>query len=121
MNCPAYLRQRVLTLLLAVSLLSVTGCYHVYQAGGPEGRELGNQPGTEWSSKTGHALAWGIFRPDIPVTNCVLANGDRLGIEEIKVETNVGYVIVSVVTLGFWVPVDVSWRCAKPKVATGTL
>ncbi|MCG8607352.1 Bor family protein, partial [bacterium] len=103
--------------------ISFQSCYtyHVYQIGGTEGREQGNQPATEWQDKTLHALAWGAVRQDIPVDNCQTARGQRFGIEEVKVETNFGYMLISVVTLGIWVPLKVSWRCAKPPVPTGTL
>lgn len=103
--------------------LSTTGCYtlHVYQVGGAGGRESGNQPSTEWKHKTLHAYAWGAIRQDLPVDNCQLVNGQRIGIEEIKIGTNFGYVLASALTLGIWIPLDVSWRCAKPPVSTGTL
>ena len=101
----------------------MTGCYtyHIYQVGGPAGREQGNQPSTEWEHKTLHAFAWGAVRQDLPVDNCQLGDGQRLGIEEVKVDTNLGYLIVSVATLGIWVPLRVGWRCAKPPVPTGIL
>lgn len=111
-----------LALVLACTL-PATGCYtyHVYQTGGPGGRELGNQPGTEWKHQTLHAFAWGLVRQDLPVDNCQLVNGQRTGIEEIKVETNLGYVLISGITFGLWVPLEVSWRCAKPPVAVDIL
>ena len=110
-------RALVLALLLACAL-QLPGCYtyHVYQVGGPDGRELGNQPATEWKHKTLHAFAWGAVRQDLPVDNC-----QRHGIEEIKIDTNLGYVLISGLSLGLWVPLEVSWRCAKPPVPTGTL
>ena len=113
----------VAALVLLVCGLSTSGCYtyHVYQIGGTEGRELGNQPGTEWRHKTLHAFAWGAVRQDLPVDNCRLANGQRLGIDEVKVDTNVAYLLASTVTLGIWVPLKVSWRCAKPPVPTGVI
>jgi hypothetical protein len=111
-----------IVLVLACSIPS-TACYtwHVYQIGGTGGREQGNQPGTEWKHKTLHALAWGAVRQDLPVDNCQLANGQRFGIEEVKVDTNLAYVLASTLTLGIWVPLKVSWRCAKPTVPTGVL
>ncbi len=109
--------------LTLACVLPTTGCYtyHVYQTGGPEGRELGNQPGTEWKHKTLHSFAWGAIRQDLPVENCRLGDGQRTGIEEIKIETNLGYVLISGITFGIWVPVEVSWRCAKPPVAADIL
>jgi hypothetical protein len=82
---------------------------------------MGNQPGTEWSHKTLHAFLWGAVRQDLPINNCQLANGQRVGMEEIKVETNLGYLLVSSFSLGIWVPLDVSWRGGRPPVLTDTL
>jgi hypothetical protein len=111
-----------LALVLACAM-PTTGCYtyHVYQVGGTGGREQGNQPGTEWEHKTLHAFGWGAVRQDLPVDTCQLGSGQRLGMEEVKVDTNFFYLLASVATLGIWVPLDVSWRCAKPPVPTGTL
>jgi hypothetical protein len=113
-------RVRIVAALLAL-LLAIPGCYtyHVYQIGGP--REGGSQPGTEWREKTLHALAWGGVRQDIPVDNCRLGTGQRLGIEEVNVRTNFGYTLITAVTLGFWSPVKVRWRCARPPVRVDTL
>lgn len=104
-------------------MLSVSSCYHfhAYQIGGPDGREQGNQPATEWQGRTLHGLFWGLLRHDLPLDNCRFDDGTRLGIEEVRVGTNLGYVLLSALSLGIWVPVDVSWRCAKPPVAGGTL
>ncbi|GEO10820.1 hypothetical protein SAE01_33160 [Segetibacter aerophilus] len=96
------------------------GCstVHVYQAGGPQGREGGNQPGTEWESKPTSTFLWGAIRQDVKIENCVLGDGSRLNIEEIKVEKNFGRIVATVLTLGIWEPVKISWRCAKPKTTS---
>lgn len=109
--------------LIPACLLSLNACYtyHVYQTGGPAGREQANQPGTEWRHGTLNAFAWGAVRQDLPIDNCQPGNGQRFGIEEIKIETNFGYVLASAVTLGIWVPLDVSWRCGKPCAPSGVL
>lgn len=88
---------------------------HVYQVGGPQGREAGNQPGTEWESKSSNTFLWGGIRQDVRIENCVLGDGSRLNIEEMKVEKNFGRIVATVLTLGIWEPVKISWRCAKPK------
>ena len=100
--------------LLGLCLGSVTGCasYHVYQVGGP--LEMGNQPWTDWKSKTLHSLVWGAVRQDLPVDNCRLGNGVRTNIEEVRIQSNVGAVTATILTLGFWRPLKVSGRCAKP-------
>ena len=119
----ARLRARAAALLLAAAFaLPSTGCYtyHIYQVGGPQGREMGNQPGTEWQTRTLHAFAWGAVRQDLPVDNCQVG-GQRMGIEELRVRENLAYRLATVLTLGLWAPTEVSWRCARPPVPTGTL
>ena len=115
-------RFYAVVLILACSIPNYA-CYtyHVYQVGGPDGREQGNQPGTEWQGKTLHSFVWGGVRQDLPIENCQLANGQRFGMEEVRVSTNFPYLIASVVTLGIWVPLKVSWKCAKPPGIRDTL
>ena len=109
--------------LVLACLISTSGCYtyHVYQIGGAEGREMGNQPGTEWQGKTLHAFLWGAIRQDLPVENCQLASGQRFGMEEVKVDKNLAHMLAQTLTLGLWVPIKVSWRCGRPPVPTGDL
>lgn len=104
---------------LCASLLTGCATYHVYQVGGP--LETGNQPLTEWKSKTLHSLVWGAIRQDLPVDNCKLGNGTRTGIEEVRARANFGATIATILTLGFWRPLQVSWRCAKPAGLRGVL
>jgi hypothetical protein len=100
-------------------LLAGCATYHVFQVGGL--REGGNQPLTEWKGKTLHSLVWGAIRQDLPVDNCKLGNGTRTGIEEVRVRANFGATMAAILTLGFWRPLQVSWRCAKPPGARGVL
>lgn len=116
--------SRLFRILLVVACSwPVTGCatYHVYQVGGPAAREQGNQPLTEWESKTLHSFFWGAVRQDLPVTNCRLGDGTRTGIEEVRIEANVGSTAATILTLGMWRPLKVSWRCARPPGPRGVL
>jgi hypothetical protein len=110
-------------LIVLLCTASASGCYtyHVYQIGGADGREMGNQPSTEWKSRTLNAFLWGAVRQDLPVENCQLANGQRLGMEEVKIDKHLGHVLAQALTLGIWVPLKVSWRCNRPVPPTGTL
>ena len=107
---------------LLVAVLASSGCaYHVYQVGGTRQREQGNQPSTEWKKKRLNSFFWGGVRQDLAVDDCQSADGTRFGIEEVKVETGFTYVLASSLTLGFWIPLKVGYRCAKPPVTTGRL
>lgn len=75
----AAVERRSRVLLITAYLWFGTGCatYHIYQVGGPDGRELGNQPSTEWRNKTLHTLFWGAIRQGLSVDSCRLCDGTR--------------------------------------------
>ncbi len=102
-------------------LLSAAATYLIYQDGGLGDSQPQNMPGTEWKSKNLNSFLWGLVRQDLPITNCRLANGQRLGIEQINVGRNVLQVLATVLTLGIWAPVRVSWRCCRAPSQSGTL
>lgn len=102
-------------------LLSAASTYHIYQDRGLGDSQPQNMPGTEWKSTTLHSFLWGLIRQDLPITNCRLANGQRLGIEEIRFGRSFLQVFLTLVTLGMWAPTRVSWRCARPPSQSGTL
>jgi hypothetical protein len=94
--------------LLVVALLSALvgtqGCAYNYRV-----QVINPDPATEYQRRTVNNFWWGLS-PDPPIvtSNCV-ANA----MDEVHVETNFGYLLLSVVTLGIWVPLDVEWKCAK--------
>jgi hypothetical protein len=102
-------------------VLSAAATYHVYQDLGLGDSQPQNMPGTEWKSKTLNSFFWGLIRQDLPITNCRLANGQRLGIEEIKFGGSLLQVLATFLTLGIWAPTRVSWRCCRPPSQSGTL
>ena len=116
--------QAICTWMSLLLTYASTGCatYHVYQRGGTGGYDEGSQPGTQWSEKKRlDALFWGLVREDYIVDQCTLPDGTRVGFDEVQIETNLGYILATVVTLGIWVPIDVSYRCAKPPGPSGSL
>lgn len=106
---------------IAQSPFSARSTYLIYQDGGIGDSQPQNMPGTEWESTTLKSYAWGFWRQDLPVTNCRLANGQRLGIEEIRIGRSLPQVLITLLTLGFVAPVRVSWRCCRPPSQSGTL
>ena len=102
-------------------LLSAAATYHIYQDLGPGDSQPQNMPGTEWKSRTLNSFLWGLIRQDLPITNCRLANGQRLGIEELRVGRSFAQVLATLLTLGTWAPTTISWRCCRPPAQTGTL
>lgn len=100
---------------------SAMSTYLIYQDGGIGDSQPQNMPGTEWESRTLHSFGWGLWRQDLPVTNCRLANGQRLGIEEIRVGRSLPQMLITLVTLGLVAPARVSWRCCRPPSQSGVL
>lgn len=102
--------RKPLPTAVAVLLLLVYsgGCYH-YRIATPE-----ENPATEWKPpkrKVVHALAWGLLnKPQSAVASgCETTNS----LDQVRITTNLGYTIITVLTLGFWSPLEVEWRCSK--------
>ena len=101
--------------------LSANSTYLIYQAeeiGDPQPQ---NMPGTEWESRTLYSYGWGLWRQDLPVANCRLGNGQRLGIEEIRLGRSLPQILITFITLGLVAPARVSWRCCRPPSQSGIL
>ncbi len=100
----------VSTILL---VLFASACYH-YRAipqrpasdtavGGARGLA------TELEGEIVWALAWGLVQEAPRIDNC---QGQDLA--EVEVTSNLGFALLTIVTLGFLAPVKVEWRCGKP-------
>lgn len=94
---------------------------HIYQDLGLGDSQPQNMPGTEWKTRNLNSFLWGLIRQDLPITNCRLANGQRLGIEELRVRRTRPQTIAIVLTLGLWAPTEISWRCCRPPSQSGKL
>jgi len=93
----------------------------IYQDGGVFDSQPQNMPGTELETKRLNSLAWGLWREDLPITNCRLGNGQRLGIEELRIGQTLPQMLITMLTLGFWSPTMVSWRGCRPPIQSGIL
>jgi hypothetical protein len=92
----------------ALSSLLSTSCYHYYVKADRV------PPATEWRSNTQVAYAWGLIQPnDIVPANCPR----HVPLAEVSATTNLGFVLIGVVTLGIVLPHELAWRCAKPPAA----
>ncbi|HXU82791.1 MAG TPA: hypothetical protein VN914_15430, partial [Polyangia bacterium] len=76
------------------------------------GWSFSRAPATEPQRRTVHAIAWGLVAKPVFVaaTNCAATNA----LDDVRVNHNLGYTLITVATLGFWAPMQVEWRCAKP-------
>ncbi len=103
------IRLVLVILLLHVSLIN--GCYH-YRVVAPD-----PEPATDYESRVAHSLFWGLLQSkDISADDC-LSNA----LDEVRMTTNLGYSVISVATLGIWMPMNVQWKCAKEPLQEGEL
>ena len=65
-------------------------------------------------SKTVWTFFWGTVHQDVRPTSCL-----GPGLAEVTVKSNIGYALVSVLSLGTAMPVTIEWRCAKDKPTGG--
>jgi hypothetical protein len=92
-----------------IALGSLGGCYH-YRV-----TPASSVPADDGHSTTKHALFWGLLQERAEEPNC---QGN--GASEVVASTNLGYALVSVVSLGIWVPMSLEWKCAKDQVRRET-
>lgn len=94
-------------------LLCGSGCFHYRLTPvSADGEPL--PPATEPQSETVWSFAWGLAQPTLNPANC---QGN--GASEVTTTTNLGYALLTVVTLGIVAPAEVEWRCAKDAPGPG--
>ena len=102
------------TVFLA-SLLFLNSCYSYRVA-------THAQPGTEISeSVIANVYFWGLLKKPVEKQTPSCDSLEVNGVAEVTVTTNLGYALITVLTLGIWSPVKVQWKCSKPCQPTGTL
>ena len=96
-------RHRLAVMCLSLLLVLQAGCYHyrVYGKEVPVGSEAKQE--TLWSS------VWGTRQQNINTDATCLRNPTA----EVTMSSNVGYALLTVLSLGFVSPMDVAWKCAK--------
>jgi hypothetical protein len=90
----------------------ITGCYH-YRAQAPGAAGIGS---TEYNGEVIWSLAWGLVQENPRITNC---QGQALS--EVRQTTNFGFVLLTVLTLGFASPQQVEWKCGPATPSEGNL
>ncbi|MDP3767425.1 MAG: hypothetical protein Q8S13_05380, partial [Dehalococcoidia bacterium] len=89
---------------MAVTLAASSGCYH-YLVQVPN-----TDPATEWQKRTVVSYAWGLVGDhDTHTLNCEPSNA----LNDVRTTTNLGYIVLTTLTLGLVAPAQVEWRCAK--------
>lgn len=99
--------KKFMVLLLACSCL--TSCYHVRTVANPEApRDPNPERRTVW------VYAWGLIeQPRVPAPECKTE-----AFQEVRTSTNLGFALITVVTLGCVCPLTIEYTCAKPSNPT---
>jgi hypothetical protein len=71
-------------------------------------------PATEPQAATLWSFVWGLVQPTLRPSTC---QGN--GVAEVTSSTNLGFAVLTVVTLGLVAPIEVEWRCAKDSPSQG--
>ena len=104
--------------LFATCLFALQGCYH-YRISSAH-----FDPSTSYSKKRVDSFMWGLVQKrnngiDVVANNCDSLNVNSL--DEVRVSTNFGYALITVITLGIWSPLKLEWKCAKPCAREGII
>jgi len=109
-----FLQLRLLVLLIACTTLG-SSCY-TYRV------STRAQAGTEMiRHKTVHSLFWGLLNKPEEIHTPLCDSLNLKGMAVVEVKTNLGYSLITVLTLGIWSPLQVGWKCSKPCQETGHL
>ena len=101
-----YFSYRLHIILLAAVIIFCQSCYH-YRVS-----TSNFDPGTGYQKKTVCSLFWGLAQKDVKTLNCDSLKINSL--DEVRVTTNLGYAVITVVTLGIFCPMTIEWKCSKP-------
>lgn len=105
------IRTRTVACLALLGLLA-TGCYH-YRTEAPG---VAGIPGTDYEGEMVWSLAWGLVQENPEPPRC-----NNQPLSEVRVTSNFGFSLLTILSLGFVAPARVEWKCAKPRPGTGTL
>jgi hypothetical protein len=110
-GCGLRVGRKLGVTFVSLCILASAGCYHTrVLAPHPD-------PATEYQSRTVNTLAWGLYKGDVQANDCSGSNA----LDEVRVSSNLGYNLVTTITLGFWQPLKVEWRCSKPHEEPGVI
>jgi Bor protein len=79
------------------------------------------QAGSEVSGQTVNFFFWGAIQSPKRILTPICDSLGANGMAEVTVRNNLGYSLITVVTLGIWSPTRVEWKCGKPCQKVGTL
>ena len=104
--------RRLRRVALVAVLTVAAACYH-YRVAAPGPVSPGV---TEPKGEVLWSFVWGLIQEYPRVDNC-----QGQGMAEVRASTNLGFVLLTVVTLGLASPMQVEWRCAPPTPPEGRI
>ena len=100
------IRKSCIAFLMSMTLL-FDSCYS-YRVGTLA------QKGTEVNSQVAHSFFWGLVKKPKEIVTPLCDSIQSTGMSEVTAKTNLGYALITVVTLGIWAPMKLEWYCGKP-------
>ena len=79
------------------------------------------QQGAELNSRTAHSFFWGLIQNPKEISTPICDSLNANGVAIVTVKNNLGYSLITVLTLGIWAPMKITWQCSKPCQVTGHL
>jgi hypothetical protein len=104
---------RIPSVLLACSL-ALCNCYSYRVA-------THAQAGTEFQTRTAHSFFWGLVQNPKEISTPICDSLNTNGVSIVQVQSNFGYSLITVLTLGIWSPMKIQWKCSKPCQVSGHL
>lgn len=94
---------------LALAAVYLGACYHPRVA--VVQQPVGIDPTSQEQSETLWSIAWGLAQDTYDAS----ASCRGSALQSVTTHSNLGFGLLTVVTIGFVSPVTVTWRCAKPE------
>ena len=103
-----YVEDNLLLDIVSVVTLGIWKPIDVrYQCRAPADIGQSPPPPPEYAERTAHAFFWGLwYDPQV-----IAANECVDGLYDVTVADNLGYDLISIITLGIWKPMTVRYRC----------
>jgi hypothetical protein len=94
---------------LVIAAFPLSGCYHPRVAAVQQ--PIGIDPTSQEESETLWSIAWGLAQDSADTS----ASCDGAALQSVTAHSNLAFDLLTVITIGFFSPVTVTWRCAKPE------
>jgi Bor protein len=95
-------------------LLVSAGCYRyrVVASG-----EAGANPSTFPRTETLHSFLWGFLQDNSLTSVCA----EDEALSSVRATTNLGFALITVITVGIYAPAQVEYQCVNPTPDTGVI